>query len=983
MIKFFHCLMILILAASSSAFAEEGVSLCQVPQRMHPVVCASSGSFSFLCLNTPPGSVKEDFVILKGRLNLESSVLGQISVSTQEDYTRQLATLSLVDPLTENCWNQTLTPQKNFCLEEDGSFSIRVPLPALGGYTLLLQASRVQGESAQSTMRVSHVIVPTVMPDVLHFEPDISSPLPAGTTHLKVVVDLLAGCDAAKESCDFIGAGTGGVVVSVENKMAGPPLKSVDCETEGIQGGAGRFVIGIPVQAGQNNLSITVCNAATGFDKASCPTLHPMRVEVLGAVSKIEILSPFNDGPLLFDSKTTHEISLRFKIPGTIPQKECDQSVKVALNLEPQQPVCPDADGVYSLLLHPEEGYNIAEIEANISGQKLIETVSFGFGKPLSPFNARGEVQPEEQWQLSKAVRVWLSAKMINMSLLPRINQYLSSADFREWIGKMTEEMGRGTAPQNAEPSASAQNVLKELPYCQSDSGTGALRIKVMESPQIGKLVLDPLEFSQNRLSLSARAEEVSLAIQLYRDDNGDGVPDIDPLPLKIAFKNLRLKPILEASSDKMWRLTSPYTDCDYKRKGACSNMPALFVPSQFEGNAGEAGAFVVCDRSQKVSSKMDEICHALNVVDRQTGGGAFQEKILDALNSAYACGGTTAITEAFRQGFDIEKTFDPWFTLKGSLGVDQTQIDNDGAFVLFNTRFGKKEDLARWAPDLRTRGAGILAANDTASTMITSSHQDGFSFGLSLPVLSQIFWGAQKPDGSNLSITIDEDFFKARGFDFDIDCQISEKEKKEPSPLCAVRPRAKEILGNMISELGYLQATDPVQLTLTPSNAFPLRVSAIDNEGSVQLEFADWELNISSGGKNIVTGKLSFQLMALISPPSLNATDPDSFAFTVKLVQDKSRWWILEKQGSNTTVIPGSQLLYNLEQGLKLAISYFATEGHEIKFSIPRSVFVPSGSLFEKLGMQELTWTPGGFNLGWDAPTNSLLFQGTPTTLH
>ena len=76
-------LLILSLLLPWVANAEEvtAVAQCQTPKRPPILVCETGGSF--LCVNTLPGGVTKDFVILKGRLNLQSSTLGQLSVATQ------------------------------------------------------------------------------------------------------------------------------------------------------------------------------------------------------------------------------------------------------------------------------------------------------------------------------------------------------------------------------------------------------------------------------------------------------------------------------------------------------------------------------------------------------------------------------------------------------------------------------------------------------------------------------------------------------------------------------------------------------------------------------------------------------------------------------------------------------------------------------------------------------------------------------------
>src|SRR3989338_7565724 len=95
-----HIFFILLLVPSPA-----WASQCQAPAIPIPVLCEAGGKF--LCLNTPPGGVREDHLFLKGRLNLENSVLGQFSVSTQHEYTKKIKTLNVSKTAETKCWETT------------------------------------------------------------------------------------------------------------------------------------------------------------------------------------------------------------------------------------------------------------------------------------------------------------------------------------------------------------------------------------------------------------------------------------------------------------------------------------------------------------------------------------------------------------------------------------------------------------------------------------------------------------------------------------------------------------------------------------------------------------------------------------------------------------------------------------------------------------------------------------------------------------
>lgn len=909
-----------IFAASASVAATPATSAqCQAAAKISPLVCEEGGPF--LCVNTPPGSVKEDFVILKGRLNLENTTLGSLSVMTQHEYTKEIRTLSL-----ENNWRR-----------ENGAFEIHVPLPELGPYTIFVAATRQQGNSMQTLVRTSRVIAPTVTPDVVTYEPNITGGVvPDGTRLIKVALDLLAGCGESKEICDFIGAATGGVEVSVENTMR-PANKKVNCKTNSIQGGAGQFVVGVPVWPGENQLTITICNAVTGFDKTHCPKIQPPPFRVGGATSQIEILPPLGGGPLLWEPESAPHWKLRFKISGFTP-KVCDDSVQVGFNFKPAQKVCADPQGIFETPLIPETGYNMAVIQANVGGQKLLESVALGWGKTLKPFDSEGNLKPKEEWTLKRGLNLQLP-KAVLESLIPKGNGYLVSPAFKEKLAEWTEKIGKEKVVRTADPlREEKESIKKELGFCPTGGGLrqagggglGALRLRLMSPPQIGKIEWKSLSLSEDRLKGVVEAQNVLITAQLYKDENGDAVPDIDPLPLKISFRTLGLAPVLEpgpANSDgkTLWRLSSPETDCTYKRKGACFKMPALFTPKRFVGNASSSGAFAVCDRSQHISEKMDKICHALNVVDRQTGG-VFQEKILDAINRAYACDGAATLNTFFQSGMPLHQKTE-WFEVVGALELEELKISPEGLAAALNTRFGDEESFESWPLELRRRGPGILTG---PALSLGIPFGENISVGIATPMVSQLFWGLLSRGGDDFSLTLDDEFFKSRGIDFDERCRQKEGEKKDP--LCNLRPRAQEILGSPITAYGYLNPGDPLRLTLTPSKAFPLRLSVLSAQDKlIRLELADWEITIASSERPLITARLSMKLTGKISGTFDSAG--------LRLIQDQSVVWVIPIEKTNTTVIPGTALLAELKEKLQSAVNLYA--GQEISLT----------ALQEKLG--------------------------------
>src|SRR3989344_3386400 len=935
--RIFYLVILLLLQQVTAYAADANTQLrCQIPK---PLVCEEGSSF--LCLNTAVGSVKEDFAILKGRLNLKTSVLSELTVATQHEYTKELQTIILSKPLEENCWEIFLSEDQNFCLQEDGHFAVRAGLKEFGPYTIFVSASRLQGSPMQLTQRTSHVIAPTLTSDVVTQE--------TSGKQARVTLDLLKGCS---DVCDFIGASTGGVIVSVENKVAGVSPKTIRCETNTVQGAQGRFVVNITTEPGTNQLSLTVCNAATGFEKTRCPKMVLPAFEVGGSIAQIEILSPLpaqiGEGLFLDDLQSTPP-TLTFRIPG-FQEALCSDAVQVTFNLEKPQPLCADENGIFKTDLLPKKGYNTALIEANLGTEKLKESVSFGWGKSL---------QASEF--LQKAAQVWIPKPVVNETLISSLNQYLNSPAFHTWLAQAVQGSGGSS-------KTSATNPISDLSYCSKGAGLGA-KIKITKAPQIGKLTLSPLSFDPNQLKMNVSAEDVSLGLQLVKDENNDGVPDMDPLPLKISFKKLQLEPILEqvsVSGKSFWKLSSSYTDCEYKG-GSCLKMPALLAPSQFEGNASPSGAFAVCDTSQKISEKMDEICHALNVVDRQTGG-VIQKRILDAINAAYACQGTLALHNTFQEGVFVHRMTD-FFSFDGHVGIDSLKILPTGLMVSLKTRFGNPKSLKK--------GNAILVPKQSPDYLVISPEKGGISMGLSFAVFGQLLFGLQGTQQEHFSLTLDDAFYKKLGIDFEKACVT--KESKKPNALCNIPPRAREILGAPISDFGYLEPTAPLKLVLIPSLAYPLRIDVLDEKGKIQIEFADWELAIESERERLIVAKLSLKLAATFSPLAVLPEDPENFYIMVRLLPLDSRWWITEKRGTNATIIPSGSLLTTLDNKLQLAVGGFDEPGEEIKIKIPRAVRLP----LTEFELPKLVWGPEGFDFAWDPHTDRLLLQLLPALLN
>lgn len=912
--------------------AQSPQDLC--PQLPPPIECKKGGEF--LCVNTPPGGVDKNFIILQGRLNLQNTSLGSFSLSKQHDYTKKLESLQLSEPITSDCWNAALTPQQNFCLEEGGAFAVYVPLEELGPYSIFISASRMQGSAMQETVRTSYVIAPTVTEDVVKYE--------TKPNYFQATLDLLAGCGEAKDFCDFLGASTGGVVVTAEN-IVGDNIKTIRCETNRTQGGVGRFVITVPLEAAKNRVKLFVCNAATGFDRAHCPMLTPPEMQAGEDSFKIEVLSPSPVSPNLWDAQSYPTLPLQFKIKGFQPNV-CDDSVTVTLNRGDPKPLCANLQGIYSAPIRPSLGYNIVTISLTQSQKSLTKTIFFGWGTPLT------------DRRLPEAVRFFISKKWMDGQI----------ELFETKITSLIEKLFSGSSDSSKKKSSSdsrTSDALKNtLGYCPN-GGSNSLKIKMVAPPKIKELKIDPIGLQNDRVELVIRAKDVRFSVQLTKGD-------LEPLPLTFSFASLTLHPILvpyDFEGKKLWKAMAPYTDCTYKREGACLKMPALLSPKSFEGNANKAGSFVVCDADKNYSENMQHICRAFNKVDRQTRG-ALQEKILDTLNSLYACSGSAALGKMFLEGVDVKK---------GNVAIDEIVAKSDGIGISLATLFGNEA------------AKGILANPQKAPLSFWSRPTDGISLDLNPALVSQLSLGLKE-------IAVDDEFFKKKGIDFEKLCDAppSEEEqpiveekplegcavnqtpkKKEEKPaICNIRPRVQEILGSSGSSIPFLKASDPVKLILKPSLLFPLRIQVLDAQGTVAIEFADWELTIEAKDQPIISTSLSLKLVANISEPEPSCEKDFPYKIRVKPLSQRSQLWLIAKEESNKTIVPGGLLISDLKDKMR---AFLFSAGQEFPISLPRFFEFKDDSLMKGLGFEELTWGENGFELGWDSQDNRLLLDLLP----
>ncbi len=912
----------------------ESAPTCMVPQAPVEIHCEEGGEF--LCVDTPPGGVADPKITLTGRINESLGALGHLEIRLQHDYTKK---------------TEQIIPEKP--LGEKGIFSIIVLLPDLGPYTISIFASPLNGTPQQKIVHTSFVSPLALTEDSISVVTE--------EQYVKVNLDLLKGCDSF---CDFIGSSTGGVEIRVLNQVQTPTgvTRSIECKTTVMQGKPGQYSIGVPQFNGANQISVTACNAANRT-KGDCPTFGPLPLTAAVDEGAIHILEPADSASPYFSRSAFPQLRLQFKVDGVSAPEPCTDQVTISLNTKEPVALCPDANGTYGTSLQPEEGYNFALITYQDGNKRLQKVYSFGWGDLQSP-----------KQQVTNGFEAWFSKDFLNRTVVPFLNNFLQSDSIGRWLTELTDSIGRGKQAASAKEDLSLKKeILKNLKYCgQGGGGLSDYRFKFVETPQFKTLKITKAEFHENSLELPMRMTGFSTAVQFYLDKNKDGVPDEDPIPLKIAFQSadLHLMLVKKTFGQKdFWILSSPYTDCAYKDNAYCNHMPAQLIPENFVGGATKIGGFVVCDPRQGVSPAMKDKCQSVNEFNMQTG--LVNEKVLDALNEMVACSMSATIAANAISGFAWNKIHVSW---------EDSSITENGVNLKTDWAFRGLSD------PIITKADGDIS--------IATKPKKGIATLLRMDLLNRIFQTIET------KFTYGPDLLKQMKFDFVKECDEKKAEgATQLNPLCNIVPRVQELLGTPLSENHYFDPKQPLQLAIEPSQELPLEIHLTDlaeSQKGVTIRFGNWKGSIfalktdesqpkdkfgnpvllrdANGGAiaeetPIIQVRVGLYLQAQVKGPFVSPDDPSSWFFSVRLVPDGSRWFVTPIDESNTTVISGSNLVANLKEKLDFALNHFSQEENTLKFPISKS-FSLSKPLFgddswlARLGLQEIQFGADGLQL-------------------
>ncbi len=807
------------------------------PSPLRVVTHCEAGA-AFLCVNTPPGGVTEDHVTLTGLIDRTNHAFAGLKIAIQHDQTKVLQQIDTAQAVAA-----------------DGTFTFDVALPQLGSYTVVVQALRAHADPMVERVHISRVIAPNGAQAAVQLDPD-----PSKTNHritgqtLTVRVDLLPQC----EQCDFIGSTTGGTLITVQNTITSSSGTTQRVERTTDLGADGVFSLCVPVGNGANQLDLYACNAATGFDLASCEHLAPMHFTGDDGQVRVELLEPTLDQQSVVTDQ--RPLPIRFRVNGLDETATCLNAVQLAWNREDPTPLCPDAEGIYQTTVAPEVGINVGTITVKGANAVVERAFHVGWGTLRTPFEESGAVKAESWWERD-TVLVGLHQRVFTDMLRTIANNVVRSDRMREII----QDLVQGPTVAEANPAAQARadaiaKIKQEIPGCDTVGGLPGTRMELVGPPTWDNFEIARIALNTETMQFDLLADQLAVQLKLSRDENDDGVADGVAIPLRIAFERIAISPLvrLQQGAKPLVLLTSQTNTCDYQDDDYCTNRPAILMPQQFVGDATTAGGFVICDHEgQAVDADVAEGCEALNVINAQTG--MLSAQVLSAVNDLLYCNGSSLLTYWLREGTqhmqvqvgcgeapptdplaisaaleigDCQEAHHPlrdrvWTLPFGiTAGQGGLRIGADGVWARLASRAGNPGFLQRLPDTVRRQQPGYLVESDAAThATANSSAQNDLALGLNETVLNQLLFllgvqGDAALGTGPLDWDLHDLFLASAGFEPTKRCDafVPAAEGDKRSPLCDLRPRVKEIFGSVLTTYEYFSPNHPLLLRIRGS---------------------------------------------------------------------------------------------------------------------------------------------------------------------
>ena len=963
-------------------------SSCPISAMIGAKVCEEG--MGFLCVNTPPFSVTEETVNIRGIIDIKNNSFAGITASIQNEYTNEYKKLKFDK------------------LDGDGHFSMPLPLGnKFGPYTIRVTAARANGPAAEEKMRISRVIAPKLTKD------DIKVAVNGGAA--TVSIDILHSC----QSCDFVGVSTGGVEATVTNIItnADGGVKKVVNKTNASSGGI--ISLCMPMGGGSNLMTASVCNAATGYK--NCPTVTLDPIEASDTTKGIAWTIPPKD---IYNADLEPTVEAAFKLGDT--KKSCEENnVILSFNRGQEELICPATDGQYHLNLEPEAGINIGLIRhANES-----YPFTFGWGEIVSPFEAGGKIKPQDDLAIGSAGGFVLNRKFFTDTMRNFINNFFKSDEFKKMLAGLPDFLDEASSnPPDEEFKEQLEQIKGEIPYCGGAKDEKNIAFKLARVPTVDLIEIPTMELKQDIISLTLNAEDLKIWADVFLDEDENGKPDKKFLPLIIAFKKI-FAPIelkVERSGDKpIYLFTGASTDCTYRPKHACTGRPSPLVPKDFIGGITGWGEFVLCDEDK------NENCEGVNKGNKKHA--IVRTVVLDKINEKLYCDGSAALTYLIRERLknvpiqmgcaNTESKEEPLIVMgkcdeeglfadRGwivPIGLDllnkQFNVNENGIWGTVPAIVGSETFYSEFAGDLKTPEVGFIKRPMISSTpsLAGPGLSSNYDFGIAVgeDFINALLFVLTEQDqiemkSGLLDWDIHEIFFKKLGFDAVKECD----EAKTPSTLCYLRPRVGEILGGALPANGYLSPKHPIMIRLRGNRRLAPRIGFFNEGGrqyldvqvgnvdisfyALQVDEGNLTLKLGPDGNPIIKSmnpkdsnpdngpivrfKLSAKVALELSSVVTDESDPSKFAITIRPEPALSKIVFAPVAGGNATLIPEANLISSLEAVIKLGLESFSKPETAIKIDdLPKVIELDepyAPDQFSLMGLKKISFGKNGLVL-------------------
>lgn len=896
---------------------------CIVPSAPPIIECRNSSDQ--LCLDYLSGGTTSSRFFLKGKVDLTQRFSG-LSISLQNAYTRETSVFDKLE--SRDVCDERIAQDQEICLTDDGNFLLPIPLDTFGPYTIVANASFSGEGTVQKQIRISRV-VPIEREEVkLSFFPDLESLALEQSTHLNITADVLDSC----VNCDFIGAATGGVKVVAKNTsyQASQQSKNLECIHRAAQAD-GKYTIGVPLVGGENNITLSICNAALE-DANACLNFGPFVVNKKASAKDFELISPEEKD--FYSSRLFPEINYQFRF--------ADKSLPltVQVNHDEEIEIRADSNGIYHLTVVPQLGVNALSL---VQGNKR-KTITFMWGELVTPHS------DTNQYEIENAASLFVKNTFIETQLQPLLSNYLRSDEFKDLLESFVQTDSDEDESVQSE-SNNTQREMPLIPHCAQDDKKSPYVFSLREAPEIEKIEIQNIDFTENEFAFRVNIDRLRVHVNMSVDNNGTQIS----LPMLISFRKLILDLQLQNKKDGSGKayvlVNAPQDDCDFRSKLYCKNRPSSLTPDHYLGDATKYRHIIRCEE-EKTSGNTLKICRALNALDSQTA--AISTQVFETINEQIYCSGSKLITGLMYNGINTNISL-PLSFLEENFSIPLNfQLGKQFAFHA-NGMYAPL-DLALKASQKNKKGLLISSASNTSERQNEKELSVNLGFDL-INALLFSFTSHYPEDTLDLHNDI---LLNADGVGLSERCGDTGLEiQKEDAILCQLRPRVLELLGTSLSEGGYLEKDQPLllrfrmdtrhvpRLQVKDERSFELQVSGLrvdfyaleydkNEDGSVSLRYdrnakpiiksMRPELSSAEEGQ-IISAELSLLVGVELGKLSIHPEDVSSLALPLKILQEKTKIFLDPIPGTNATQIAGELLTGTVLGKLQIGLDSFSKD--------------------------------------------------------